>query len=415
MSLPPREEREALLSALAGLVEARGHLPLVSSHLLEPTPRYFPDAWRPDADGVANVCRRLLGYAGLGEYDVAVEVGEGTHVVESSVGSTVGGTSESSRHAGAAGWFLGFDGRACHFGVDVRGLGDPEGLVATLCHEVAHAYRRAHGLEVEDRATEELLTDVTTVYLGFGILTTNGSYRYRKSGELQGVMTVTRWSHSQAGYLSPDAMSFLLAAAVTARRLDGRAARRVEGLLESNQAGAFHAALKALRRPEAGLLHALGLPDQGAWPAPPPLPAGGALALPDAPPEPAPPPAEDAPSNAGRPVFRVRHTRTVTWALLGLCAGLAATAALVGVEAAGGLALSIAAVGGAVAGAFAGARAVSFTCSDPGCRAPLTTSSQTCPRCGGEVGGDIVHEDHRLVAEEAYRRRRGEPNPDAGA
>jgi hypothetical protein len=68
-------------------------------------------------------------------------------------------------------------------------------------HEVAHAYRSHHRLQVDDRDREELLTDLTTIYLGFGILSVNNSYRFRKSGSLEGSLAYTRWSTSSSGYL----------------------------------------------------------------------------------------------------------------------------------------------------------------------------------------------------------------------
>jgi len=134
MSLPSEAEQAMLLDALAELVEAQGHLPLVSSHLLEPTERYFPDAWQPSAAGVELLARRLLGYAGLEGLEVSLSIGEGMQLVESTGSSSVGGTGHSTRHAGAAGWFEGIvDGR-CHFGVDVGQLQDPDAVVGTMCH-----------------------------------------------------------------------------------------------------------------------------------------------------------------------------------------------------------------------------------------------------------------------------------------
>jgi hypothetical protein len=52
------------------------------------------------------------------------------------------------------------------FGFDVTRWGDPELLLGTMAHEVAHAYRRHHKLEALDREIEERLTDLTAVMLG---------------------------------------------------------------------------------------------------------------------------------------------------------------------------------------------------------------------------------------------------------
>ena len=44
--LPPVTEQDDLIGELASRVRSRGFVPLVSAPLLEPRPRYFPDAWR---------------------------------------------------------------------------------------------------------------------------------------------------------------------------------------------------------------------------------------------------------------------------------------------------------------------------------------------------------------------------------
>ena len=68
----------------------------------------------------------------------------------------------------------------CLFGVDVEQLGDGLGVTATMAHEVAHAFRSRFGLALTDPERideEERLTDLTTIYLGAGVLTTNGIAR----------------------------------------------------------------------------------------------------------------------------------------------------------------------------------------------------------------------------------------------
>jgi len=52
--LPPENEREALIDAMAELVRARGSEPLVQWPILLATPEYFPDPWSPDLQGCPN-------------------------------------------------------------------------------------------------------------------------------------------------------------------------------------------------------------------------------------------------------------------------------------------------------------------------------------------------------------------------
>ncbi len=226
LALP--EEQDALLGALAALVAARGAEPLLRAPV-EPSPRFFPDAWRPDLAGAHAVLRRVMSYAGLADLGCELLAGDGSRTVPDAL------PRHSRIHTeGAAAWFWGIAEGTAWFGVDRKGLKDPEHLVAALCHEAAHAYRRRYGLE-GDAAQEELRTDVTTVFLGFGILTTNATSRMRTSGELQGAVVRHRWSHTSLGYLPPEAMAFLLAAQAVLRRAGWAERRRLAGLLEPNQ------------------------------------------------------------------------------------------------------------------------------------------------------------------------------------
>ena len=159
----------------------------------------------------------------------------------------------------AAAWFGGIDGDSCWFGLNVDQLDDPEQLVGTLCHEVAHAYRAYHGLTVSSQDIEEALTDLTTVYLGFGVLTTNNTYRYRTSGHFQGAFVTFQTSASTGGYLDAGEMAFLLAIQAVVREPKAKTLKAWRRELETTQQELFDQALETLRRDE--LLEQLDLRD----------------------------------------------------------------------------------------------------------------------------------------------------------
>ncbi|HEX7810139.1 MAG TPA: hypothetical protein VF608_15495, partial [Thermoanaerobaculia bacterium] len=102
-------------------------------------------------------------------------------------------------------------------------------------------WREHHNLVIEDRHKEELLTDVTTVVLGFGILSTNNTDRYRSTG----TWNVTAWSKSSAGYLPPQAMAYLLALWCAAREKPEER-KTIAHHLEPNQRACFRAALEVI-------------------------------------------------------------------------------------------------------------------------------------------------------------------------
>lgn len=258
-TLPPKEERGPLLEAIAALVKEHGAGPFLEHPLIEPNDACFPDPWSPDAIGAERMLRRLLGYAGLQRYDLHLQLYEGE--VQRSLVAGVGGIAETTHKEGAAAWFAGIQGDVCHFGIDQSGLDDPERLAGVLSHEVAHAWRAHRRIPMGDELEEEQLTDITTLYLGFGILTCNAAYKYRTWGRLEGSKTYHSWSHQSAGYLSPESMSYLLAAQVVLRDASRTERRRVQRQLETNQASSFSSAVSSLSKNADDLRRMLGLPE----------------------------------------------------------------------------------------------------------------------------------------------------------
>jgi hypothetical protein len=246
--LPDVAVREQLLDDLARLILAEGSETFLDAPLIEPSDRWFPDRWTPDAAGVEHLLRRLLDYARLTHLTLVLEVDQ-----FSNPAGKVLLDGRAGGHEGTAAWFAGIRGATCLFGVDTNQLSDPIALVGTLSHEVAHAYRHASQLRVADAAIEEPLTDLTTVYLGFGILTANASQRFLSGRSGAGG---SWWSRSVGGYLGMQAMCFLLAAQSVAR---GTPPKTLARLLSPNQRACFLAACKDLGAREA-LLERLGLP-----------------------------------------------------------------------------------------------------------------------------------------------------------
>lgn len=206
-------ERAWLLDEQRRLI-SRQPRPFLNARILEPTPQCFPEPIVPGERGVAAVLGRLLAHAGL-------------------------------------------DGLALD-PVPPEPLGEPELGVATLCREVARAWRHAHRLAEDDRDLDGRLVDLTTVHLGFGLLTTNASYRYRGAAEWQAAHASSGGPSARLAALPPEAMSFLLAVQVKARGLGFWARRNLVSQLEANQASGFRWAYRVLDRPHA-LRLALGL------------------------------------------------------------------------------------------------------------------------------------------------------------
>jgi hypothetical protein len=289
----------------------------------------------------------------------------------------------ASKHV--AGCFHGFHGRRCLFSLEAASLSDPETLVGVLAHEVAHAYRAHHGLVVEDRDEEERLTDLTTVYLGFGVLTLNNAHRFETGSYSDGARTMGYWRHSRLGYLPTQAMAFLLAAQAVARRLEDKEVRELTKELGTNQTADFRSALRLLGEDAEALARRLHVPPPEDWPEPPDL-APLTKSFGDLPPEPR--------LNDGRPVFRLREHLGVQCGLVAACIGLVLAFGLAP-RLAQEQALPWRALvfGGpvvlAVLGVLIGRNLQRYRCAEPRCRARLTPRATECAACGGHVAGEL--------------------------
>jgi hypothetical protein len=422
--LPPRAEQEAMVDALGELIARAGQKPLLERPLLEPTDACFPDRFTPDERGVGTLARRLLSYACLETLVVDITLYDNPDNPDV---LPVHGIPRTTFRKGAAAWFAGIAGDRCYFGADRAQAALPEAIVGTLCHEVAHAWRTIHGLSLGEEGTpyrgavgggevalEEKLTDLTTIFLGFGIFTVNNAYRYRSAGDFDGVNAYAWWSHSSTGYLSPQAMSYPLAMQCVARGMTARQRRHVAGLL---QAVFFQHACKHLLAEAPELTARLGIRGRQAEAVaatPPPvtpfptqpsevtagegddpgeafrsLAAGSALER----------------RNQGRTVFQVRRTDQLRFGMLGAVAGLGLALALWAYIPQPLTASLAMAGGGLLAGRTLGRRRRRDFCSDPSCEALLGGQPATCPGCGGSVRGLIDNRNERLSAEEAQGAR----------
>ncbi len=239
-----------------------------------------------------------------------------------------------------------------------------------MCHEVAHAFRDRHGIALPDPEEDEPLTDLTSVYLGFGILFANITARYEASGNHE----YTAWKHSSFGYLSPQAVCFLLAAQAVARNVR---AGTIASDLGTNQAAFFRASYKALGS-GADLRRRLGVPDPGMWPEPAdlddlvaPLPVSlGDLPL-----------VVESAAPEGGVVLRVRGDRSTGGMVLGICAGF--TVGLFSVMAGYPQGLFTLTGAGALIGLLGGYASAADRCSR--CKSLLPRTVSVCQWCAGTV------------------------------
>jgi hypothetical protein len=267
--LPPAEERVSLLERLAAYLGEHGTTSWLVAPILEPTNRWFPDRWEPTSQGVERLAMRLLRYAGHSLETIADPRAAPDETESCSLAHRM------------PVWLDHVSDTTCILGFDEADLLDAEAAVAATCHAVAHLVqtRRTHearrecGYRSAPRRAElpvealEELTDLVTIELGFGVLTTNATERHRSRQASETRVSSSVRVH-RMGTLSPQAMSFLLAAEVVSRGLRRTARRRIVGQLEPNQAACFAKACDYLERLVPSLSAKLRLPPTEEWPAP---------------------------------------------------------------------------------------------------------------------------------------------------
>jgi hypothetical protein len=169
----PEERREWLEHAFDWLVGAFGEDPIRRRRVLIPHHSDFPIRYNGEHqsayDTVAIVARQMD--IDPGEIELLLYK-EGVDALNS--GSALGDTLYMGRHKYASGRYLGkADDGKYHIGLEERELRQPEFMVATLAHELAHIK-----LLGEERLEEndEQLTDLTTVAFGLGVFNANAAF-----------------------------------------------------------------------------------------------------------------------------------------------------------------------------------------------------------------------------------------------
>jgi len=372
--LPSEDQEDWVIEHLADLVERQGSEPLLQPPILDLP---FKPQKLSGEDGVRQVLRFIMNASGLEPLALLVRLASYPDVL--AAGSIV------HPHAGQAstlGWFEGIEGDRCVFGVDLSQHWDLDGLVGTLSHEVAHAWRHHHDLVVPDPVEEELLTDLTTLYLGFGLYTTNTSSRMRTWSDLA---FTSYQQHEKAGYLPTVVMSYGLALTVAARGGDRGERRRIARRLETDQRAYFKTASTYLDEADE-LVEELGLGPrrrraplrERRVPRTEPFEPRDTVEVWEG--------ADDPDDTPREPVFGMRNSRptAITW--LAMAAGVAAAIAM-GLRTEVGIFAFLFGLAWVFLMYFYGPGTRCHVCTV--CEARIQDQDTRCPGCGGQIHGRV--------------------------
>ncbi|MFM9975782.1 MAG: hypothetical protein ACKVON_14565 [Beijerinckiaceae bacterium] len=175
------------------LKEYGADIPITSRQLVLPKARFFPTENEKGHALAQRLFDAVKTYAGLSDWPVTLVADAPTPEYEA-------GTYAPQPLKYAAGTFsIRADGIR-EISYQPRLLKEPQQLIATFAHELAHLVI-AHATTQAPCANDEIefLTDLTAVYLGFGVFLSNSVFNFKSIHDLGGGGTA--WSYSRTGYL----------------------------------------------------------------------------------------------------------------------------------------------------------------------------------------------------------------------
>lgn len=165
-----------------------------------PTSEFFPDTWDGSDEAVRKLFRRVCGFMGVDRNDVKLKLthdraGLGLASLDPLRGAAVGTWSEGDG-IGSKGIIQ----------LERAAIGHRDDLIGTMAHELAHQRLLGEHRYRRDKFDNELLTDLTAVFFGFGVFLANNPQK--STGEL------SRWPGTKLfrpEYLSEPMFGYALA------------------------------------------------------------------------------------------------------------------------------------------------------------------------------------------------------------
>jgi hypothetical protein len=195
--VPPREQAW-IEKMLLWCADRFGGQPL-RRPVVEPTPDFFPGAYQATQEDVLRTIDQVRALLGIDADRFAVEV---TADVDppGELAAIPGG---SIRRSVVAGDYRQREGRGL-VRIDPAQAANRMRLVAVAAHELCHELLLGRGgVPGADGADHEPLTDLVTVYTGFGVFTANAAFHFET--------LATGWRTSSLGYLNEAMFGYALA------------------------------------------------------------------------------------------------------------------------------------------------------------------------------------------------------------
>lgn len=186
-----------------------GRTRMLDCKVVEPTDEFFPDTFDASEAALERLFRRVCGYMKVDRDKLELAIFPDSN----ELGDLLPEYHYSSNNP--AGLHFGASDQGLPLiGVRASLLKDPSAAVATIAHELCHVILLGGGHMSRDTEDMEPMTDLATVFLGFGIFTANSARRFKQFQEdrRQG------WSMKRLGYLPELVYGYALARFAKERR-----------------------------------------------------------------------------------------------------------------------------------------------------------------------------------------------------
>ena len=230
------EEKEWIEECFRWLIEEFGAEVLLNKKTILPTDEFFPDRFSADVYSLRKMLARVCFYMDIDIADVELRIfssdeAESPHPL----------TPVKSKENGACGLYRFYQGKH-YVSIETKLLSSPANLIATISHELAHAKLIGENrLDPEAEEDHEFLTDLTTVFFGFGIFTANSLFIFEQwtNSSFQG------WQTSRFGYITEEMAGYALALFAYLR---GESNPNWKKFLEGGAKSYFKSSLKYLEK-----------------------------------------------------------------------------------------------------------------------------------------------------------------------
>lgn len=186
------------------------------SVLALPKPGFFPSDGETGHARALCIFEQVKEYCGLRDWPVELVADDNPVAVHAATPTLATLDVMPTEDKQAQGTFSVADG-VVRITYSASMLGQPERLIATFAHELAHyLLASADSAPPCDEDEHEFLTDLTAVFLGFGVFMANAAFDFEALHDsmLQG------WRMRRTGYLPEPDLVFATALFITAKDLD---------------------------------------------------------------------------------------------------------------------------------------------------------------------------------------------------